>query len=284
MSKNICVVGTGYVGLIAAVGLADFGNTVVGVDIDAAKVSSLNAGSVPIYEPGVDEYLRRNLERKRLSFTTDVVKAVASTEVVIIAVGTPAQADGEADLGFVGVVADSIAAGLDTYKVIVTKSTVPVGTNCWLRNRIALASGKKPGVDFDVVSNPEFLREGKAISDFFHPDRTVIGYESDRAREIMFDVYRALGGGERWRRRCTLCMVFVGDCGTDQICVQCLSGSKDHLHKRNGQPGRGCGGGYPCGGKDHGYGWPHRSQIPASGTWLWRQLFSQGYPSPGAYR
>ena len=192
MSKNICVVGTGYVGLIAAVGLADFGNTVVGVDIDAAKVSSLNAGIVPIYEPGVDEYLRRNLERKRLSFTTDVVKAVASTEVVIIAVGTPAQADGEADLGFVGVVADSIAAGLDTYKVIVTKSTVPVGTNCWLRNRIALASGKKPGVDFDVVSNPEFLREGKAISDFFHPDRTVIGYESDRAREIMFDVYRAL--------------------------------------------------------------------------------------------
>ncbi|MFH2116216.1 MAG: UDP-glucose/GDP-mannose dehydrogenase family protein [Spirochaetota bacterium] len=192
MSKNICVVGTGYVGLIAAVGLADFGNTVTGVDIDSAKVSALNTGIVPIYEPGVDEYLRRNLERKRLSFTTDVAAAVAGAEVVIIAVGTPAKADGEADLGFVGVVADSIAAGLDTYKVIVTKSTVPVGTNRWLRDRIALASGKKPGVDFDVVSNPEFLREGKAISDFFHPDRTVIGYDSDRAREIMFDVYRAL--------------------------------------------------------------------------------------------
>ena len=192
MSKNICVVGTGYVGLIAAVGLADFGNTVTGVDIDASKVKDLNSGVVPIYEPGVDEYLRRNLERKRLSFTTDVATAVAGAEVVIIAVGTPAKADGEADLGFVGVVADSIAAGLDSYKVIVTKSTVPVGTNRWLRDRIALASGKKPGQDFDVVSNPEFLREGKAISDFFHPDRTVIGYESDRAREIMFDVYRAL--------------------------------------------------------------------------------------------
>ncbi|OHD26358.1 MAG: UDP-glucose 6-dehydrogenase [Spirochaetes bacterium GWB1_59_5] len=192
MSKRICVVGTGYVGLIAAVGLADFGNTVVGVDIDEAKISALNAGTVPIYEPGVEEYLRRNLASGRLSFVSDVATAVSECDVVFIAVGTPPRENGDADLRFVGIVADSVAANLDSYKVIVTKSTVPVGTNRWIRDRIALASGKLPGQDFDVVSNPEFLREGKAISDFFHPDRTVIGFESEHAKEIMFDVYRAL--------------------------------------------------------------------------------------------
>ena len=192
MSKRICVVGTGYVGLIAAVGLADFGNKVVGVDIDEAKVRALNEGTVPIYEPGVEEYLRRNLASGRLSFVSDVATAVRECEVVFIAVGTPPRENGDADLSFVGTVADSVAYHLDSYKVIVTKSTVPVGTNRWIRDRIARTSGKIPGQDFDVVSNPEFLREGKAISDFFHPDRTVVGFESEHAKEIMFDVYRAL--------------------------------------------------------------------------------------------
>lgn len=192
MSRKICVVGTGYVGLIAAVGLADFGNDVIGADIDEEKILALEALRVPIYEPGIDEYLERNIRNGRLRFTVDLGGAIARSEVVFIAVGTPPKDNGEADLSFVGAVADSIAANLGSYKVVVTKSTVPVGTNAWIRDRIAAASGKRPGTDFDVVSNPEFLREGKAVSDFFHPDRTVIGCESERAREIMFDVYRAL--------------------------------------------------------------------------------------------
>jgi UDPglucose 6-dehydrogenase len=189
MSKNICVVGTGYVGLIAAVGLADFGNKVVGLDLNQAKVDLLNQGISPIYEPGVEDYLRRNLESKRLSFTTDTAAAIQSSEVVFIAVGTPPKSNGEADLLYVEKVCQSIAQNLNDYEVVVTKSTVPVGTNRWIKEQVQKDA---PGKNFDVVSNPEFLREGKATQDFFNPDRTVIGYENVRAKEVMFEVYRAL--------------------------------------------------------------------------------------------
>ena len=189
MSKKICVVGTGYVGLIAAVGLSDFGNEIIGVDIDEKKVEMLNKGVSPIYEPGVERYLKRNLESGRLKFSPEVGKSIRESDVIFIAVGTPPKPDGEADLSFVESVVKSIAENLNNYKVIVTKSTVPVGTNRWIKEKLAeLASGK----EFDVVSNPEFLREGKATQDFFHPDRTVIGYESERAKQVMTDVYRAL--------------------------------------------------------------------------------------------
>ncbi|MCK5675124.1 MAG: UDP-glucose/GDP-mannose dehydrogenase family protein [Spirochaetales bacterium] len=189
MSKKICVVGTGYVGLIASVGLSDFGNEIIGVDIDENKVEMLNKGISPIYEPGVERYLKRNLESGRLTFSNNINKSIQDSEVIFIAVGTPPKDNGEADLSFVENVVKSIAENLNGYKVIVTKSTVPVGTNRWIKEKM---NEYAPGKEFDVVSNPEFLREGKATQDFFHPDRTVIGYESERSKEIMFEVYRAL--------------------------------------------------------------------------------------------
>ncbi|WP_319559793.1 UDP-glucose/GDP-mannose dehydrogenase family protein [Marispirochaeta sp.] len=193
MAVNVCVVGTGYVGLIAAVGLSDFGNTVVGVDVDARKIESLNKGIPTIYEPGCVEYLRRNLESGRLKFSTDIGTAIAEAEVVFIAVGTPPKKDGSADLKYVEMVARSVAEHLAGYTVVVTKSTVPVGTNRWVAERIkAFNPNAIEGENFDVVSNPEFLREGKAIQDFFHPDRIVIGTQSPKAREVMEELYRAL--------------------------------------------------------------------------------------------
>lgn len=189
MSKNICVVGTGYVGLIAAVGLADFGNKVIAVDKNSAKIKMLQKGESPIYEPGVEDYLDRNLKAGRLSFTSDINEAVQQSEVVFIAVGTPEGFDGQPNMNYVTEVVHSIAENLNNYKVIVTKSTVPVGTNRRIENYLKTRCSDQ---DFDVVSNPEFLREGSSIQDFFHPDRTVIGYSGERAKEMMFEVYRAL--------------------------------------------------------------------------------------------
>lgn len=189
MSKKITVVGTGYVGLIVAVGLADFGNEVIGVDNDVKKVEMLKNGESPIYEAGVEDYLNRNLEAARLSFTDDIGMAVKSADVVFIAVGTPESADGSPDMQYVDAVVESIAKHMDGYTVVVTKSTVPIGTNRRIKNTL----GKlRPDGEFDVVSNPEFLREGRAVGDFFHPDRTILGYESERAKDVMFEVYRTL--------------------------------------------------------------------------------------------
>jgi UDPglucose 6-dehydrogenase len=189
MPKKIVVIGTGYVGLIAAAGLADFGNTVIGVDIDKKKVDSLNNGISPIYEQGIEEYLRRNLKTGRLSFTTDIDKAIKESEVILIAVGTPSKDNGDVDLSQVEGVVKSIASAINGYKVIVTKSTVPVGTNRRIAEELKKQSGSH---NFDVVSNPEFLREGKALYDFFHPDRVVGGVMSEKAKEIMIDLYRPL--------------------------------------------------------------------------------------------
>ena len=187
--KDITVIGTGYVGLVAAIGLADFGNRVIGVDIDSEKIERLKEGISPIFEQGIEKYLLRNLESGRLSFTTDIPRAVKDSEVVFLAVGTPPKDDGSADLSYLEAAADSIADNVDGYTVVVTKSTVPVGTNRMLEKRIL---GRNPRADVDVVSNPEFLREGRAVQDFFHPDRTVIGTGSERARKVLRTVYRAL--------------------------------------------------------------------------------------------
>jgi UDPglucose 6-dehydrogenase len=164
MSKKICVVGTGYVGLIAAVGLADFGNQVIGVDQDQAKVDLLISGKSPIYEPGIETYLKRNQKSGRLVFTTDIDRGIQEADVIFIAVGTPPKPNGEADLQYIEAVAKTVAANLNSYKVIVTKSTVPVGTNRKIKEWIKANNHSQ---EFDVVSNPEFLREGKATSDFF---------------------------------------------------------------------------------------------------------------------
>jgi UDPglucose 6-dehydrogenase len=182
---KLCVVGTGYVGLVAGTCFAEGGNDVVCVDNIAAKIEALRQGKVPIYEPGLEELVRRNVSEGRLTFTTDLADAVRRSLVCFIAVGTPSANDGRADLGAVMGVAGEIARAMDGYRVIVAKSTVPVGTAARLREVVAAAT-RHP---FDVVSNPEFLKEGAAIEDFMKPDRVVIGASSPRAVEIMRELY-----------------------------------------------------------------------------------------------
>ena len=187
---NICVVGVGYVGLVTAACFSEFGIDVTCVDIDASKITQLQAGHVPIYEPGLEELVRKNLREGRLHFTTDLTEGVEHALVVFLAVGTPPQGDGSADLRFVDAVAREVAETMNGYKVVVTKSTVPVGTG----ERVAeiIRTHQKTPVAFDVVSNPEFLREGSAIEDFMRPNRVVIGASSEQAVAIMRDLYRPL--------------------------------------------------------------------------------------------
>ena len=185
---RICMIGTGYVGLVSGSCLADFGNTVRCVDVDAERIELLKGGGMPIYEPGLREMVERNAASGRLLFTTDIKEAVEQSEVVFLAVGTPSDAEGATDLSYVFKASESIAQHLNGYKVIVQKSTVPVGTTREVRAIIERRGGK----DFDIVSNPEFLREGSAVADFLRPNRVVIGVESDRAREMMKKVYRPL--------------------------------------------------------------------------------------------
>ncbi|MFN3936754.1 MAG: UDP-glucose dehydrogenase family protein [Gemmobacter sp.] len=187
---KIAMIGTGYVGLVSGVCFSDFGHRVVCVDKDAGKIDRLNRGEVPIYEPGLDTLMARNVAAGRLSFTTDLAAAVDGAVAVFIAVGTPTRrGDGHADLTYVMAAAGEIAAALTGPAVVVTKSTVPVGTNRKVAEAIRAA---RPEADFDVASNPEFLREGAAIDDFMRPDRVVVGVESDRAREVMGAIYRPL--------------------------------------------------------------------------------------------
>jgi len=187
---KIVMVGTGYVGLVSGVCFSDFGHDVVCVDKDPDKIGMLNQGRVPIYEPGLEALMARNVEAGRLSFTTDLKTAVDGAEAVFIAVGTPTRrGDGHADLTYVMAAAEEIAAALTGYAVVVTKSTVPVGTNRQVKQVIAKA---RPDADFDVASNPEFLREGAAIEDFMKPDRVVVGVQNDRAGEVMGEIYRPL--------------------------------------------------------------------------------------------
>ncbi len=187
---KIAMIGTGYVGLVSGVCFSDFGHEVVCVDRDASKVARLNAGEVPIYEPGLDVLMARNVVAGRLSFTQDLAAAVDGAAAVFIAVGTPTRrGDGHADLTYVMAAAEEIAQALTGYAVVVIKSTVPVGTNRQVRQAIRKAN---PTAEFDVASNPEFLREGAAIDDFMRPDRVVVGVQTDRARDVMGEVYRPL--------------------------------------------------------------------------------------------
>jgi len=187
---NICVVGTGYVGLVTGVVFSDLGNDVVCVDLNQAKIDSLNRGEMPIYEPGLEEMAVRNVAEGRLSYTTSLPEAVRRAEVIIIAVGTPPKPSGETDLGQVEGVAREIALAMNGYKVIVTKSTVPVGTGDLVRN-VILKNQPAP-LPFDVVSNPEFLREGSAIADTLRPDRIVIGAPSQNAAMKILELYAPL--------------------------------------------------------------------------------------------
>jgi UDPglucose 6-dehydrogenase len=187
---NICVVGTGYVGLVQGAALAELGHAVVCVDKDPQKVELLNGGNIPIYEPGLKEVVQRNTQAGRLHFTTSLAEGIEGSEAIFIAVGTPPQDDGSADLTYVDAVAKEIGQNLNHYAVIVNKSTVPIGTGDRVRSLIE----QYYGGEFEVASNPEFLREGTALSDFMNPDRIVVGLESQegRARHIMETLYRPL--------------------------------------------------------------------------------------------
>ena len=187
---RIAMIGTGYVGLVSGACFSDFGHDVVCVDKDKAKIDRLNAGEVPIFEPGLAALIAKNVGAGRLSFTTDLAAAVDGAETVFIAVGTPTRrGDGHADLTYVMAAAAEIGRALTGYAVVVTKSTVPVGTN---RKVAAALQAANPDAAFDVASNPEFLREGAAIDDFMRPDRVVVGVESPKARKVMAELYRPL--------------------------------------------------------------------------------------------
>lgn len=191
---KVTIVGSGYVGLVSGACFAEFGHKVIGVDQDVDKISRLQKGEIPIYEPGLDDLVERNQRDGRLVFTTDLAASVADADLVFIAVGTPTRrGDGHADLTYVYQAARDIARHIKDYTVIVTKSTVPVGTG---RELLRIIREERPDADFDVCSNPEFLREGSAIGDFMRPDRVVIGCESERAEGIMRALYRPLNLNE----------------------------------------------------------------------------------------
>ena len=187
---HIAVIGTGYVGLVSGVCFSDFGHTVTCIDKNEEKIETLNAGGVPIYEPGLETLIKTNVREQRLFFSTDIEPAVKNADAVFIAVGTPSRrGDGHADLSYVYAAAEEIAAYIDGFTVVVTKSTVPVGTGDEVE---AIIRKARPDADFAVVSNPEFLREGAAIRDFKRPDRIVVGTDSHRAQNVMRQLYRPL--------------------------------------------------------------------------------------------
>ncbi len=188
---KICVIGTGYVGLVTGACLADLGNEVICVDIDKGKINSLNKGKVPIYEPGLEEIVKRCQRNKTISFTADIRSGVRKSQIIFIAVGTPPRENGEADLSYVENVAKEIVSHMNSYKLIVEKSTVPVATGEKIKQTVMAYNRKK--IEFDVASNPEFLREGSAIDDFMHPDRIVLGVESKKAKDLLIELYKPLG-------------------------------------------------------------------------------------------
>ncbi len=187
---KIAVVGSGYVGLVSGACFASLGNTVYSVDIDKKKIDMLKKGKMPIYEPGLEEVVKQAVKNKNLLFTTDLAATVKKVDVIFIAVGTPPRPNGEADLSYVEAVARTVAKEMNGYKLVVEKSTVPVQTGEWIEK--TLRRYAKKGAQFDVASNPEFLREGSAVTDFMNPDRVVLGVSSKRAKDLLTDLYKPL--------------------------------------------------------------------------------------------
>ena len=188
--KNITIIGTGYVGLVTGAGMSEFGNRVICTDIDKNKIEKLNSGIIPIYEPGLEEIIKRNISDNRLLFSSNVEDSIMQSEVVIIAVGTPMGVNSATDMSFVHSAVETISNNLNSYKVVCTKSTVPIGTGKEIISQIS--KKVKDNNLFDYVSNPEFLREGSAVKDFLWPDRVVIGTDNQNAYQIMCDIYRPL--------------------------------------------------------------------------------------------
>ena len=187
--KKIAIIGSGYVGLVSGAGLSEFGNIVCCLDIDKSKIDQLKNGDIPIYEPGLRRLINKNIQKGMLSFSSKISEKIKSAEIIFIAVGTPQSEDGSANLSYVESVANTIGKNLNNYKIVCTKSTVPVGTGSKIEQLIGDVSKSD---DFDYVSNPEFLREGAAIDDFIHPDRIIVGAKTNKAFEVMKDVYSPL--------------------------------------------------------------------------------------------
>jgi UDPglucose 6-dehydrogenase len=223
---KITVVGTGYVGLVSGTCMAEVGNDVLCLDVDAAKIQILEDGDIPIHEPGLLEMVRRNVAAGRLKFTTDIQKAVEFGDVQFIAVGTPPDEDGAADLQYVVAAARNIGKYMTNYKVIVDKSTVPVGTADKVKAAIMEElAARKSALKFSVVSNPEFLKEGAAVEDFMRPDRIVIGAEDEASKDTMRALYAPFQ-----RNGCALGRA-------DQICRQCHARHSHQLYERAGKFG-----------------------------------------------
>ncbi len=185
---KIGIIGTGYVGLVTAVGLAELGHEVVGTDIETSKIEKASQGKSYIYEPGLEKLLQKNLAKGNLSFEPDLKKTILSSDVLFVCVNTPQREDGSADMSFVENVSRTIAENLNRYKLIIEKSTVPVKTSLWIKRTISLY--RKTDIAFDIASNPEFLREGSAVSDFLNPDRIILGVESEKAEKILVGIYK----------------------------------------------------------------------------------------------
>lgn len=185
---KIGIIGTGYVGMVTAAGLAELGHRVTGTDIDADKIEKASQGIAPFYEPGLEELLQTNLKRGNLFFSQNLAETILDSDMLFVCVNTPPRQDGSADMCYVEGVSREIAQNLDRYKLIVEKSTVPIQTSSWIKRTINLY--KKKQMDFDVASNPEFLREGSAVSDFMNPDRVIIGAETQRAKDMLVEVYK----------------------------------------------------------------------------------------------
>lgn len=189
---NISVIGTGYVGLVTGSCLAELGNSVTCIDINESKINSLKEGKVPFFEPGLTDIIKRNTKENRLLFSTDIKQAIEDSEIIFIAVGTPSKENGETDLSSIEQVIKEIGKNMNSYKLIVTKSTVPVGTNRRLKELIKQSQSSPTPVEFDLASNPEFLREGEAVNDFLIPDRIIVGCDSDVAKDIMKNLYKGI--------------------------------------------------------------------------------------------
>jgi UDPglucose 6-dehydrogenase len=223
--KQICVIGVGYVGLVTAACFADLGNRVIALDINEEKIEGLKKGVMPIYEPGLEELVERNVKAGRLSFTTSYPEALNGTEFVFIAVGTPSGVDGEADLRYVAQAARSIAENMNAPLIVVNKSTVPVGTGDWTADIIR--QHQKEPIPFAVVSCPEFLREGSAIGDFMQPYRTVLGSTDREAAEKVAQLHLPL--------RAPIMITDLRTAEMIKYASQCFSGNQNLLHQRNCQ-------------------------------------------------
>ena len=260
---KIAMIGTGYVGLVSGICFSDFGHDVVCVDKDTSKIDALRRGEVPIYEPGLKELMAKNVDAGRLTFTLDLQEAITDADSVFIAVGTPTRRDdGHADLSYVYAAAEEIAKTAQDYIVVVTKSTVPVGTNRQVKQIIRKTN---PNLQFDVASNPEFLREGAAIEDFMRPDRVVIGVQNDRAKSVMEDIYRPL-----YLRDYPIVSTDLESAELIKYAANAFFGDENHLYERNGGLVRTRGRRCKRSGQWHWIGQSHRQQISARWPRIWR--------------